>query len=144
MTTLLSVLKETHVWTLNQGTSTACQDGERSQGSRTRSVRKLITPEKLSLTSDEQTVEGIDAQRGPAAATLDHSAAALHQQANTLASVAHATADKLHTTADYVRTQDVKAMAKDVGDLVRRYPGSALAIAAAAGFIAARVVRSRA
>jgi len=91
-----------------------------------------------------KTVEDIDAQRGPAAATLDHSAAALHQQANTLASVGHATADKLQTTADYVRTQDVKAMAKDVGQLVRRYPGPALAIAAAAGFIAARVVRSRA
>jgi len=92
----------------------------------------------------EKTVEGINAQRAPAAATLGHSAAALHHQTNTLASVAHATADKLQTTADYVRTQDVKAMAKDVGELVRRYPGSALALAAAAGFIAARVMRSRA
>jgi len=91
-----------------------------------------------------KTVEGINAQRAPAAATLGHSAAALHHQTNTLASVAHATADKLQTTADYVRTQDVKAMAKDVGELVRRYPGSALALAAAAGFIAARVMRSRA
>jgi len=91
-----------------------------------------------------KTVEGIDAQRGPAATTLGHSATALHRQADTLASGAHATADKLQATADYVRTQDVRAMVKDVGGLVRRYPGSALALAAAAGFIAARVARSRA
>ncbi len=68
----------------------------------------------------------------------------LHHQGDALASGAHATADKLQATADYVRTQDVKAMANDVGELVRRYPGPALAIAATAGFIAARLVRSRA
>ncbi len=83
-----------------------------------------------------RTVEGIDAQRGPTAATLDQSASALHQQADKVASVAHA-------TADYVRTQDVAAMAKDVEDLVRRYPGPALAVAAAVGFFAARAIRPR-
>lgn len=91
-----------------------------------------------------RTVEGIDARRGPTAATLDHSASALHQQADNVASVAHATADKLQVTADYVRTQDVAAMAKDVKDLVRRYPGPALAVAAAVGFFAARAMRPRA
>ena len=32
-----------------------------------------------------RTVEGIDARRGPTAATLDHSASALHQQADKVA-----------------------------------------------------------
>jgi ElaB/YqjD/DUF883 family membrane-anchored ribosome-binding protein len=41
----------------------------------------------------------------------------------------------LQTTPDYVRENDVKAMAKDVEDLVRRYPGPALGIAAAVGFL---------
>ena len=35
-------------------------------------------------------------------------------------------------------------MAKDVKDLVRRYPGPALAVAAAVGFFAARAMRPRA
>ena len=34
-------------------------------------------------------------------------------------------------------------MAKDVEELVRRYPGPALAIAAAVGFMTARVIRTR-
>lgn len=90
-----------------------------------------------------KTVETIDAQRGPAAQTLDHTASALHQHADKVAGLAHATADKLHATADYVRTQDAKAMATDVADLVRRYPGPALAVAAAFGFMVARVVQTR-
>ena len=90
-----------------------------------------------------KTVENIDAQRRPAASTLDHTASALHQQADKVAGVAHATADRLHATADYVRTQDMKSMANDAVDLVRRYPGPALAAAAAVGFLVARVVRPR-
>jgi len=90
-----------------------------------------------------KTVENIDAQRGPAAGTLDQTASVLHEQAERVAGAARATADRLHATADYVRTQDVKAMAKDVEDLVRRYPGPALAIAAVMGFMTARVLRTR-
>ena len=90
-----------------------------------------------------KTVENIDAQRGPAAVTLDHTASALHQRADQVAGAAHATADSLHATADYVRTQDMKSMANDAVDLVRRYPGPALAAAAAVGFLVARVVRPR-
>ena len=90
-----------------------------------------------------KTVDSIDAQRGPAAATLDHTASALHQQVDRVAGVAHATADRLQATADYVRTRDMKSMADDVVDLVRRYPGPALAAAAAVGFLVARVVRTR-
>jgi ElaB/YqjD/DUF883 family membrane-anchored ribosome-binding protein len=88
-------------------------------------------------------VESIDARRAPAAVTLDRMASALHQQTDKVAGVAHATADKLQATADYVRKQDMKAMAKDVEDLVRRYPGPALAVAAAVGFMFARVMRPR-
>ena len=85
-------------------------------------------------------VDNLDAQRGPAAGTLDQTATALHEQAERVAGAARATADKLHATADYMRNQDVKAMAKDVEDLVRRYPGPALAIAAVVGFMTARVL----
>jgi len=90
-----------------------------------------------------KTVENIDAQRAPAAGTLDQTASVLHEQGERVAGAARATADRLHATADYVRKQDVKAMARDVEDLVRRYPGPALAIAAAVGFMTARVLRTR-
>jgi len=91
-----------------------------------------------------KTVDNLDAQRRPAAATLDQTASALHQRADKIAGMAHATADTLQASADYVRQNDVKAMAKDVEDLVRRYPGPALGIAAAVGFLLARVVRTHA
>ena len=90
-----------------------------------------------------KTVESIDAQRGPAAVTLDQTASVLHRQADKVAGAAHATADTLQATAQYVRENDLKAMAKDVEDLVRRYPGPALAVAAVVGFVVARVVRTQ-
>jgi len=90
-----------------------------------------------------KTVDNIDAKRGPAAGTLDQTASMLHEQADRVAGAARVTADKLHATADYVRSQDLKAMARDVEDLVRRYPGPALAIAAAVGFVTARVLRTQ-
>ena len=90
-----------------------------------------------------KTVESIDAQRGPAAVTLDQTASVLHQQADKVAGAAHATADTLEATAAYVRKNDMKAMVKDVWDLMRRYPGAALAVAATVGFVVARVVRPR-
>jgi ElaB/YqjD/DUF883 family membrane-anchored ribosome-binding protein len=87
-----------------------------------------------------KTVDNLDAQRGPAAGTLDQTASLLHAQADRVAGAARATADKLHATADYVRNQDIAAIASDVEDLVRRYPGPGLAIAAAVGFMTARVL----
>ena len=85
-------------------------------------------------------VDNLDAQRAPAAGTLDSTASVLNEQADRVAGAARATADKLHATADYVRNQDIKAMARDIEDLVRRYPGPALAFAAAVGFMTARAL----
>jgi ElaB/YqjD/DUF883 family membrane-anchored ribosome-binding protein len=90
-----------------------------------------------------KTVERIDAQRTPAAETLDHTASALHRRADSAVGVVQATADTLHATAEYVRQHDIRTMLKDVEGLVRRYPGPALAVAAAAGFLVARVARTR-
>jgi len=90
-----------------------------------------------------KTVDTLDAQRGPVAATLERTASALHEQTENVACAAHATADTLDATADYVRKRHVKSMAEDVTDLVRRYPGSALALAGVAGFLVARMFRSR-
>lgn len=89
-----------------------------------------------------KTADKIDASREPAAASLNRTASALHSQSDRVASAAHATADKLQQTADYVRDHDFKEMASDVTELVKRYPGQSLAVAAGLGFLLARVMRS--
>lgn len=99
---------------------------------------------KASVTGlGRQAVDGVDAKRRPVAATLEHTAAALHSQTDRAAGVAHSAADRLRASADYVRANDLKAMATDVGDLVRRHPGQSLLAAGVAGFLVARMVRSR-
>jgi hypothetical protein len=55
--------------------------------------------------------------------------------------VAHVAADKLEAAAHYVRETDLKAMGEDLKDVVKRYPGPALAAAAVLGFIVARSFR---
>lgn len=89
-----------------------------------------------------KTADKIDASREPAAASLNRTASALHSQSDRVAGAAHATADKLQATADYVREHDFKEMASDVTELVKRYPGQSLAVAAGLGFLLARVMRS--
>jgi cell division septum initiation protein DivIVA len=49
-----------------------------------------------------KTVDNLDAQRGPAAGTLDQTASLLHAQADRVAGAARATADKLHATASRI------------------------------------------
>jgi len=125
------------------------KDGNSSSLAGTAARIKEQVGERAALAKDavvdfgRKTVDNIDAQRGTAAGTLDQTASRLHEQAERVAGAARVTADKLHATADYVRSQDLKAMAKDVEDLVRRYPGPALAIAAAVGFVTARVLRTQ-
>lgn len=87
-------------------------------------------------------VDSIDAQRTPAANALDKSAAALHQTGEKVGSAVQATGEKLKASADYLRQTDVQGMMSDVNDLVKRYPGQSLAVAAVAGFLLARVMRS--
>ena len=76
----------------------------------------------------------IDEQRVRAAGTLDSTASAIHERGDKLASTTsnamHATADKIQSVSDYLREHDSRAMMDDFQDLVRRYPGQALAAAA--------------
>lgn len=87
-------------------------------------------------------VDKIDGSRSSAAGALDQTASSLHSGGDKLSGVAHSAADKIQATADYVRTTDLKGMADDVQNLVKRYPGQALAAAAILGFLVARGMRS--
>jgi ElaB/YqjD/DUF883 family membrane-anchored ribosome-binding protein len=83
----------------------------------------------------------VDSSRESAAGTLEKTATSIHSGGDKLSGVAHAAADKVQATADYVRRTDPKSMAGDVQDIVKRYPGQALAAAAILGFLVARGLR---
>jgi ElaB/YqjD/DUF883 family membrane-anchored ribosome-binding protein len=83
----------------------------------------------------------IDDSRESAAGALDKTATSMHSGGDKLSGVAHSAADKVQATADYVRRTDLKGMAEDVQDIIKRYPGQALAAAAVLGFLVARGLR---
>lgn len=62
--------------------------------------------------------------------------------AGQLSEAAQAATDKIKAAADYLRETEFTAMADDVKDIVKRYPGWSLAAAAVVGFILAHL-RSR-
>ena len=76
-----------------------------------------------------------------AAGALEQTASSMHSSSDKLSGVAHSAADKLQATADYVRRTDLKGMAQDVQDLVKRYPKESLAVAVVLGFLVARGLR---
>ena len=84
----------------------------------------------------------LDSSRESAAGALDRTATSLHSGSDKLSGVAHSTAVKIQATADYVRRTDLKGMAADVQDIVKRYPGQSMAVAAVLGFLVARGMRS--
>ena len=99
-----------------------------------------------------KTLDNIDDSRKSTAGALDQTAARLHSggeqlsgaahtAAEQISGVAHGTADKLQSAADYIRKTDLKGMEEDLKEIVKRYPGPALAAAAALGFLVARGFR---
>jgi hypothetical protein len=62
--------------------------------------------------------------------------------AGQLSEVAQSVTDKAKAAADYFQQTELTAMAEDVKDIVKRYPGWTLAAAAVVGFLLAHL-RSR-
>ena len=56
-----------------------------------------------------------------------------------LSEMAQTATDKVKATADYLRETELTAMAEDVKEIVKRYPGWSLAGAAVIGFLLAHV-----
>jgi ElaB/YqjD/DUF883 family membrane-anchored ribosome-binding protein len=80
---------------------------------------------------------------GTAARVKDQVADKTADATRKITEVGRQAADKVEETADYIRRTDFSAMAADVQGLVRRYPGSSLALAAVFGFLAAVVMRGQ-
>ena len=130
--------------------------GQPEQGAATAARMKLS--EKAAEVKEKvadfgrKTADNIDQSRKNAAGALDQTAAKLHSSgdqlsgaahtaADQITGVAHDAADKLRAAADYIRETDLKGMGEDLKDIVKRYPGPALAAAAVLGFIVARGFR---
>ena len=97
-------------------------------------------------------VDNLDESRKSTAGALHQAAAKLHSggeqlsgaaraAAHEISGVAHDAADKLHAAADYIHETDLKRIGEDLKDIVKRYPGPALAVAAVLGFLVARGLR---
>jgi ElaB/YqjD/DUF883 family membrane-anchored ribosome-binding protein len=83
----------------------------------------------------------IEESRESAAGALDQTASSLHLSGEKLSGAAHSAADKIQASANYVRQTDLKGMAEDVQELVKRYPGQSLVVSALLGFLVARGLR---
>ncbi len=131
----------------NQAGQSSYPEASGSGGTGTATRMKEQVSEKAADVKESVTefgrkaVEKIDGSRASAAGALDQTASSLHSGGEKLSGVAHSAADKIQATADYVRTTDLKGMAEDVQNLVKRYPGQALAAAAVLGFLVARGMR---
>jgi ElaB/YqjD/DUF883 family membrane-anchored ribosome-binding protein len=116
------------------GTGTAARMKEQIS-EKTADVKEKVTD------FGRKALDKIEGSRESAAGALDQTASSLHSGGDKLSGVAHSAADKIQATADYVRRTDLKGMAEDVQDIVKRYPGQSLAAAAILGFLVARGLR---
>ena len=105
-------------------------------------TEKVADVKERAVDFGRKAIDKIEGSRESAAGALDHTASSLHSSSDKLSDAAHSAADKIQATADYVRSTDLKGMADDVQNLVKRYPGQSLAAAAILGFLVARGLRS--
>ena len=84
--------------------------------------------------------------RSTLAQGLESAANSLHDRAESLPGgdkivrAAETAAGAMDSAADYVRNQDLRAMASDLRQIIRRHPGATLAIAAGLGFLLVRAL----
>jgi len=127
-------------------------EGGSATAARMRLSEKAAEVKEKVADFSRKAVDNIDESRKSTAGALDQTAAKLHSggdqlsgvahtAAEQISGVAHRTADKLQAAADYIRETDLKGMGEDLKDIVKRYPGPALAAAAVLGFLVARSFR---
>lgn len=142
--------------TNNPNSETPYGQAEGGGGAATAARMKLSekAPEVKEKVADfgRKTVDNLDESRKSTAGALHQAAAKLHSggeqvsgaahaAAHQISGVTHDVANKLHAAADYIHETDLKRIGEDLKDIVKRYPGPALAVAAVLGFLVARGFR---
>lgn len=90
----------------------------------------------------------VDERRGQASEAMDTAAVQLRERGESMpggertTEMASMAADKVEATSQYVREHDVQDMMSDLEILVRKHPTQSLVVAAAAGFMVGRMLRS--
>lgn len=88
------------------------------------------------------TVDRLDSTRGPVAEGLHRTADAIRSYApGTVGDQARSAADAVDSAAGYIRSRDVRSMASDLTDAVRKNPGPSLIAAVAVGFLLGMTMR---
>ena len=107
------------------------------------------TVNKMASSASEmgrKAMDQIDQQKENAANKLETAAAKIHESVDAstqrISSMGHSAASGIQASADYLRSRDARQMINDVENLVRKYPGRALLIAAGVGFLTARALRT--
>jgi ElaB/YqjD/DUF883 family membrane-anchored ribosome-binding protein len=117
---------------------------EGSNGGVSSGITETLSNAKDKVTDfGRRSADKINQSRESAAGALEKTASSLHSSADSVSGVAHSTADSVQAAADYVRRTDLNGMVNDIGEVVKRYPGPALAAAAILGFLVARGLGGR-
>ena len=90
-------------------------------------------------------MDKLDQNRVAAASTLRGTANSLHETADKLPNVpemTHSAARKVESMADYLETKDTRQFLGDIGAVVKRNPMPSLVVAALAGFLIGRSLRT--
>jgi ElaB/YqjD/DUF883 family membrane-anchored ribosome-binding protein len=85
-----------------------------------------------------KTSENLDSQNEAPASTLDQAISVLRQQAKGVTAVEAETAHAVNTTAQH-GLRNMQATLNNLEDLVRRYPGAVIGVAAVVGFVIGRL-----
>ncbi len=110
-------------------------------------VRQLPIAEKASKLAEHVSDFGRDAAgfvdhaRKETAGGLHAAASSIRRGTKVVENLAESTAATLDEAGAYVRKHDLKRAVSDSRQLVRRYPGESLAIAAGVGFLAGIAIR---
>jgi ElaB/YqjD/DUF883 family membrane-anchored ribosome-binding protein len=102
--------------------------------------RNNMDDQKKSLESMGAAAAGVKQQISETAAGAKQKVTDFGRDAaGQLSDVAESAADKVKAAAEYIRQTELQAMAEDVKDIVKRYPGRSLAAAAVVGFLLAHL-----
>jgi ElaB/YqjD/DUF883 family membrane-anchored ribosome-binding protein len=84
----------------------------------------------------------IESIRETVAGTIEETSAALQSGGKQISQIADAAAEKINESASYVRETDLRVIAKNAKNFVKRHPVASIVIGAVAGFVLAWSFRS--
>ncbi len=120
-----------------------------TNGGRSESTTSGLGSIRQTTSASEIVRDKVESARQPVADKMHAAADSMRDNADripggeTIRGAAGSAADTLDTSASYIESHDSRDMTREAMDVVRRYPGWALLIAGALGFVMGRALRKR-